>query len=178
MKPTAGLSLGRQTIVFASFVIIVAGMKAAASIVVPLLCALFLMVLSLPVLHWLRRRRVPESLALVLVIFGMVLTAVAVLTVIGSSLAGFQSELGDYAARLQKVYANAKSWIGGFVEVAEKVDSEEIRSTRRRRSYELTPPYELRSSGAATAGERYKLRTRCAAPAGCPPSRVSNERRR
>jgi AI-2 transport protein TqsA len=123
MKPTAGLSLGRQTIVFASFVIIVAGMKAAASIVVPLLCALFLMVLSLPVLHWLRRRRVPESLALVLVIFGMVLTAVAVLTVIGSSLAGFQSELGDYAARLQKVYANAKSWIGGFVEVAEKVDS-------------------------------------------------------
>ena len=63
MKPTAGLSLGRQTIVFASFVIIVAGMKAAASIVVPLLCALFLMVLSLPVLHWLRRLRpMPEVL--------------------------------------------------------------------------------------------------------------------
>ena len=122
MKQADELSLGRQAIVFAAFVVIVAGMKAAASIVIPLLCALFLMVLSLPILHWLRRLRVPESVALVLVITSMVVAAVLVLLVIGSSLAGFQSEFSDYAARLHDVYTNTRSWIGGFVELADNVD--------------------------------------------------------
>lgn len=123
MTQAKGLSLGRLTIVFAGFVIIVAGMKAAATIVVPLLCALFLMVLSLPVLHWLQRRKVPDSLALVLVITGMILTVVLVLVAIGSSLAGFQSECDGYGERLQQVYADAKEWLGGYIELADSFDS-------------------------------------------------------
>jgi predicted PurR-regulated permease PerM len=123
MTKAAGLSLGRLTIVFAGFVIIVAGMKAAASIVVPLLCALFLMVLSLPVLHWLQRRKVPDGLALLLVIGGIVMTVVLVLLALGSSFAGFQDDCAGYGERLQQVYGEAKEWLGGYVDVTDKLDS-------------------------------------------------------
>lgn len=123
MTQTEGLSLGRLTIVLAGCVVIVAGMKAAASIVEPLLCALFLMVLGLPVLQWLQRRKVPDSWALVLVIAGMVTAVVIVLVLIGSSLAGFQHDCDGYGERLQHVYAEIRDGLGGYLNLTDQIDS-------------------------------------------------------
>lgn len=123
MNKAEGLSLGRLTVVFAAFVVIVAGMKAAVSILVPLLCALFLMVLCLPALHWLRRRRVPEGLSVVTILVAMIGLAALVLVVVGSALAGFQNDFGGHSERVQQIYADLKTWLGGYVEVTDNIDS-------------------------------------------------------
>ena len=63
MSKPAEPSLGRLIVLIASSVVVVAGIKAAAVLVVPFLCAVFLAVLSLPLLRWLGRIGLPGSLA-------------------------------------------------------------------------------------------------------------------
>jgi len=51
-------------LILASFVIVVAGMKAASSILVPFFLAVFIAVICTPPLFWLQRKGVPKALAL------------------------------------------------------------------------------------------------------------------
>ena len=55
-------------VVTACFVVVAAGMKAAAPILVPFLLALFIALISAPPLLWLRDKGVPGGLALLLVV--------------------------------------------------------------------------------------------------------------
>ena len=66
----------------AALVIVIAGLKTAASIIVPFLLALFIVVIFLPFANFLQKKGVPRWLALTLVIllilliaFGVVVTA-------------------------------------------------------------------------------------------------------
>ena len=79
--------------------------------------------LSLPLLRWLGRAGVPVSVALVAVLLCMVLLAITILIVIGSSLAGFENEFGTYSDSLRALYARTKSWMSGFIEVSDGMDS-------------------------------------------------------
>ena len=63
----------------ASLVVVVAGLKLGAPILVPIAAAFFLALLSLPLLTWLEDHRVPHGLAVMVA----VLANVAVLTLIG-----------------------------------------------------------------------------------------------
>lgn len=123
MRKTAEPSLGRLIVLIACSVVVVAGMKAAAALVVPFFCAVFVAVLSLPLLRWLGRAGVPVSVALVAVLLCMVLLAITILIVIGSSLAGFENEFGTYSDSLRALYARTKSWMSGFIEVSDGMDS-------------------------------------------------------
>ncbi|HWV57217.1 MAG TPA: hypothetical protein VNZ57_07075, partial [Longimicrobiales bacterium] len=53
----------RFLLVAAALVVVVFGLRAASAIFVPFLIALFLAMLNLPLLNWLRRWRVPLPLA-------------------------------------------------------------------------------------------------------------------
>ena len=48
----------------ASFVIVVAGLRAAQTLVVPFLLAVFLAVVSVPFMRWLQNKGVPRALAI------------------------------------------------------------------------------------------------------------------
>ena len=48
-------------LVAAAFVIVIAGVKSAASILIPFLLSIFIAILSAPVMRWLTRHRVPEN---------------------------------------------------------------------------------------------------------------------
>ena len=58
---------GRQTakapplVILASFIVVVAGMKAASSLPVPFFLAVFIAVICTPPLFWLQRKGVPKS---------------------------------------------------------------------------------------------------------------------
>ncbi len=67
----------------AGFVIVVAGLRAAASIIVPFLLALFLAILCGPPLTWLNRRGVPRSLAMVIVLAGVLTLGLGFATIVG-----------------------------------------------------------------------------------------------
>ena len=47
--------------ILASFIIVVAGMRAASSILVPFFLAVFIAVICAPPFFWLQRKRVPKS---------------------------------------------------------------------------------------------------------------------
>ena len=123
MTKPAEPSLGRFVVLIASSVIVVAGMKAATALVVPLFCAVFLSVLSLPLLRWLGRIGLPGSIALILVLLGMVTLAGIVLIVIGSSLAGFESEFTEYSESLRALYSRVRTWMAQYIDVSDGVHS-------------------------------------------------------
>lgn len=95
----------------ACLVVVVFGLRAAAAILVPTALALFLTILSLPLLVWLRARRVPSVLA----IFLTILVNIAVLGVFGlivsQSVNEFRLALPRYAEQLQRMVLSAQAWL-------------------------------------------------------------------
>lgn len=65
MNPSSGL---RALVVVASLVIVVAGLKVGAPVLVPTALSIFLAITLMPAVSWLRRRRVPTLAAILLVV--------------------------------------------------------------------------------------------------------------
>ena len=101
-------------LLLATFVIIVAGMKVASPILVPILLSLFIATISAPPLLWLERKGLPTILAL-LVVIGFV-SAVGLLLVIlvGASLSEFQNQLPIYEQRLDSLFININNFATGL----------------------------------------------------------------
>jgi len=98
----------RQGVVtVAATVVVLAGLRAAAGIAVPVVLALFLAFVSAPLVFGLERRRVPYHLAVTLVLLFAVLLLAAAALLVGGSLVGFQARLPTYRARLGELYAEA-----------------------------------------------------------------------
>ena len=91
----------RFLVAAACLVVVVAGLRAAAQVVLPFLVAVFLAIVSVPLTGWLQRWRVPRPLA----ILGTMLTAVSVIgvlgLVVGRSVNQFRFAAPRYQARLQ-----------------------------------------------------------------------------
>ena len=64
----------RFLVAAACLVVVVAGLRSAAPLILPFLVAVFLAIVSMPLMGWLQRWRVPRPLA----VLGTVLTAVAI----------------------------------------------------------------------------------------------------
>lgn len=91
----------RLFIMAASFVIIVAGMKAAQAILVPFLLSIFIAIICSPLLFWLRKKGLPMSLSLILVISGILGIGLLIGMIAGSSLNDFAQSLPLYQERLR-----------------------------------------------------------------------------
>jgi AI-2 transport protein TqsA len=98
-------------LILASFIIVVAGMKAASSILVPFFLAVFIAVICTPPLFWLQRKGVPKILALVLILAAILFIGLLFGALIGSSLNNFFSALPDYQERLLSQIASLTSWL-------------------------------------------------------------------
>ncbi len=98
-------------LVAASLVVVMAGLRATANIVQPLLLALFLAVLSFPLLDWLLRRHVRTGLA----VLATVVAVIAFVTVLGLLISGAVNEFaGKAPAYLEQLYDKAKSTLDGL----------------------------------------------------------------
>ena len=98
-------------LILASFIIVVAGMKAASSILVPFFLAVFIAVICAPPLFWLQRKGVPKVLALVLILVAILVVGLLFGALIGPSLNHFLSSLPDYQERLSTHIATLISWL-------------------------------------------------------------------
>src|SRR5512143_45404 len=93
VKPTAKV---HPLLILASFIIVVAGMKAASSILVPFFLAVFIAVICTPPLFWLQRKGVPKVLALALILVAILIVGLLFGALIGPSLNNFLISLPDY----------------------------------------------------------------------------------
>ena len=98
-------------LILAGFIIVVAGMKAASSILVPFFMAVFIAVICTPPLFWLQRKGVPKILALIVIL--VVILGVGLLfgALIGSSLNDFLISLPGYQERLSNHVAALVNWL-------------------------------------------------------------------
>ena len=95
----------------ASFVIVVAGLREGASILLPFALALFLAVMSMPLMFWLQLRRVPAPLAIVLTMLVMGALFGALIMLGTQAVADFQDQLPGYTTRVQVLY---DSWVASL----------------------------------------------------------------
>jgi AI-2 transport protein TqsA len=96
VQSTALSPAPRVLIIAAALVVIIAGMRAAAPILLPFALALFLAILSLPLLRWLVDRRVPFAISLVATIFANILVVGALIFVVSRALTEFVNALPRY----------------------------------------------------------------------------------
>ncbi len=87
----------------AAVVVIVAGLKAASPILVPFLVAAFISLLCAPGLFWLRARGIPNPLALLMVLSGLLGVGAIFGGLVSSSINEFTTLLPSYQARFGSV---------------------------------------------------------------------------
>ena len=101
-RAMGGMSV-RYLVAAACLVIIIAGLRAAAELILPFLVAVFLAIVNVPVMNWLVRMKVPKPLA----VLGTILMAVTVIGALVAVLAGSINQLTAaapaYQARLREL---------------------------------------------------------------------------
>ena len=101
--PVTRQGAGRNWILsVAALMIIIYGLKTAQAIVVPILLALFVSMVGTPPLFWMRRKGVPNPLAVLLVVLGMLSILVLIGSLVGTSIADFTSRVPYYQQRLDE----------------------------------------------------------------------------
>ncbi len=101
----------RVLITGASLCVVVAGLRTAGPILVPVLFSAFLAVLAIGPVKWLQGRRLPDWLAVTIVFVGVIGGFTLVSVLIGNSIASFSDNLPEYEARLTSMTA---AWFGWF----------------------------------------------------------------
>ena len=94
----------------ASFIVVIAGVKAASSLIIPLLLATFIAVILSPLLLWLTKKGVPSALALMTVLLVLMLVWVIMGALIGTSFKDFSESLPFYQERLTAMYGQLLAW--------------------------------------------------------------------
>lgn len=95
----------------ACFVVVVAGMRAASTILVPFLLAVFVAVITTPAFFALQRKGIPSALALIIMILTLLVVGVAGGSVIGRSITSLKNRLPQYQERLQVQTRQAVAWL-------------------------------------------------------------------
>lgn len=99
-------------LVLAAFVVVMAGMKAAAELVVPFLMAAFLAVVAATPTLWLERRGLRPLFA-ILAVLGVISAAFAVMgAIVAQSVNTFMAHLPEYEARTQAIVQQAIAFAG------------------------------------------------------------------
>lgn len=92
-------------------VILVAGMRAADSILVPFLFSVFLAIICGAPVFWLKRKGVPSAMAVLLVMIGVMGIGVVIVAMVGNSVGDFSQALPRYEARLHEEIGSVLMWL-------------------------------------------------------------------
>ena len=99
-------SILRVMLGLAATVVVLVGMRLAAPILNPILFALVLSLLFSPIYAWLRRRRIPTPLALIIMLVGLTVLFVGIFLIMGISIARFSGDIASYAGKLNVQVGN------------------------------------------------------------------------
>ncbi len=97
-------NIGYFFIVFASVVIVLAGIKSASAIVVPFLLSLFIAIVLSPLYAYLIKKGLPSIISLITVIGLFIFLLISVAKLIGNSAQEFSANIGFYEQQLSVVF--------------------------------------------------------------------------
>jgi AI-2 transport protein TqsA len=101
----------RIVVGLAAVVIIIAGLRAAQPVLVPLALASFFAVTSMPLLNWLKRQGVPTFLAIPMVLLLLIGLMSAIGYIATNSILEMREAVPAYVARFTMIYANWVTWL-------------------------------------------------------------------
>ena len=101
----------RFLLIAASLVIVIAGMKAASSLLLPFLVSIFLAMITLPLLNWLKSKNITTPVAVLATMFVAVSVLVGIVYVVGGSIQDFTQEAPKYKERLEIMFASTLDWV-------------------------------------------------------------------
>ncbi|MGJ8525588.1 putative transport protein YhhT [Halomonadaceae bacterium LMG 33818] len=102
---------GRLLVVVAALFIIIGGLKLGSDLVIPILLSLFVAVLLAQPTRWLTKKKVPPTLAVLIVIVVACVLFGLVSLLIGSQLAQFSDQMPMFAHRLSALYNQGLSTV-------------------------------------------------------------------
>lgn len=112
----------RFFVIAATLVIIIGGVNQAQSVLVSFLVAVFLAMLGTPPVLWLKRKRIPSFVAVLLVVSGMVAVLLIVGAIVGASINSFYDELPVYQDRLHEQVSAFQAFLAARgIRVTEKM---------------------------------------------------------
>jgi len=115
MQSKDGLSAGTSALIgVACFIIIVAGMRSAADILVPFFLSVFIAIIFTPPLFWLQKKGVPNVIAIILIITSLVAIFYLIARFVGTSINDFTNALPQYRQLLVSKSAVLQQWLAGF----------------------------------------------------------------
>jgi len=106
--------VSRSVLVLAAIVVIIAGMKQAASLLVPFLLSVFIAVLSLPAMNSLQRRGLGAGLSLLVVVLGVFAAGFLLSLLIGTSIEEFRRSLPGYQQEITGQKDQLIAWLAGI----------------------------------------------------------------
>ena len=116
----------------AALIIVIAGLKASATLLVPVVVAVFLSLLAVPPMRWLQARGLPAPLAIAVVMLVATIIVLLVTGLVGQSVARLQDQLPLYRSRLDAITAHAVGWLRDLgvkaapEELSKKIGTSEI----------------------------------------------------
>ena len=112
-NPVIKATASQILVAMAAVVVIVAGMRASADIIVPFLLSMFIAIICAPALDWLGRRGLPRWAAMVVVLLAVVTIGFGITGLVGSSMTKFTSNLPEYTDRLNGYTQSVEDWLNG-----------------------------------------------------------------
>ncbi len=107
-------SASRVLFVLAAFIIVVAGMRAAESLMVTFLLSGFFAIICAPPFLFMQRKGIPAWLSLILVVLFISVIQLIFLSIITTSLNAFSSDLPSYQQRLQSLIGEAVTMLNAW----------------------------------------------------------------
>ena len=107
-------SIFKPILILTAAVVLLTIMRLAASFLLPIVMAFFLAILLMPINNWLKKRRVPAGLALLLSAGVLVLVAVLLVVLVGDSLTVMVGSLAGYSDQFSQRQAQLEAMAGGM----------------------------------------------------------------
>lgn len=98
-------------IIFASMIIVIAGLKAGSDFINPMLLALFISAICLGPFGWLKERGLPEWLIIIIIFLGIAIIAISVILLLGASIPAFIDKAPFYGEKFNKIWENFNQWL-------------------------------------------------------------------
>jgi len=113
-SPSTRRASGQSVVLtLAAIVVMLAGLRAAADVLTPVLVAVFLAVLSVPPVQALQRRGLPSWASVLIVFVGLLVAVGLVSFFVGASIQGFLAGLPAYQARMVTLTRGVLEWLEG-----------------------------------------------------------------
>jgi predicted PurR-regulated permease PerM len=111
---TTSSPIARFLMITAAFIIVVAGMRAAESLLIPFFLSLFIAIICTPLLRLMKRYRIPTGFSILLIVVMMVVVGIFIGAIVGSSINSFTADIPLYQVRLVQLSLSLQEWLAGM----------------------------------------------------------------